>query len=638
MRVLLAFVAILIAAPMHADGEQDPLAVAFGTLPVMWNARLSPDGSMMSYLTMHSSDLPIAVSLDVGSGEVSLLLASKRDDYDLNWCDWATNDRLVCGFYGVASQFGDMFGASRLVAVDRDGSDMRVLLQGQLRNEGQFSNWQDRIVDWLVDSPKYVLVAKREGGGTGTTRLNIHNGRSRLNRGERDGVWSWLSDGRGTPRCRLSIGKIKQRWSCRGVGDADDWRIVDESRRELQRVSYHAAGFGDDPNHLMALKNVGGRIVLWREDLANPEDSEVVFAHPDVDIDYPMFIGKHRRMVGVWYTTDRLRVHFFDAAVQRVVRQLEASFPDRVVSVVDESWDRRFYLVWVGSDVDPGSYYRLDLDAKKLVKIGVAYPKLAGRALAPMRHIDYTARDGVQIPAYLTLPPGGPRQGLPAVILPHGGPTARDEWGFDWIAQFLAARGYAVLQANYRGSGGYGEDWVGDGGFKDWKRAMADLSDGATHLVDSGIADPKRMCMVGWSYGGYASLLSVAVEPDRYRCAVAIAPVADPWMWVRQWQGTSAKRAASEFVGNDDEVLTKGSPRARVGDIQVPVLLFHGDEDINVSVEHARSMAEALEDANKSVSYVEYEEADHGLRRNAYRIDMLTRIGTFLDEHTGVPR
>jgi dipeptidyl aminopeptidase/acylaminoacyl peptidase len=312
-------------------------------------------------------------------------------------------------------------------------------------------------------------------------------------------------------------------------------------------------------------------------------------------------------------------------------------FEGKHVGVIDESWDRRFYIVHVASDRDPGAFYRFDTQQKQLLRISAQFPPLESRSLAEMKAIRYPARDGPEIPGYLTLPVASGNGPLPAVILPHGGPESRDYWEFDWIVQFLAAKGYAVLQSNYRGSGGYGSDWAGEGGFRAWRTAINDLTDGARYLVDQGIADPARICVVGWSYGGYASLMSGVEEPDRYRCLVSIAGVSDPAKLIEDSRHFVNRKYVAKFVSRDEEVIKRGSPLKRAAEIRAPVLLFHGDQDLNVSIEHSQKMAKALKRAKKSVQYIEYEGVEHSIRRNGYRVDMLDTIGAFLDAHIGQP-
>jgi dipeptidyl aminopeptidase/acylaminoacyl peptidase len=226
-----------------------------------------------------------------------------------------------------------------------------------------------------------------------------------------------------------------------------------------------------------------GRRALFMVDLANDRERRLVFAHPSLDVAGVSALGKHERLVGAGYVEDRPHLHFFDPRIEEIHGLLLRQFPGQMISVADESWDQRFYLVFASTDREPGSHYRLDADGRQLLRIARAYPALAARELAPMQAIRYRAEDGVEIPIYLTLPPGSRPEGLSAVILPHGGPSARDYWSYDFLVQFLAANGYAVLQSNYRGSAGYGADWEGEGGFRQWRRAVADITAGARHLI-----------------------------------------------------------------------------------------------------------------------------------------------------------
>ena len=238
------------------------------------------------------------------------------------------------------------------------------------------------------------------------------------------------------------------------------------------------------------------------------------------------------------------------------------------------------------------------------------------------------------IPAYVTIPAGTAGKNLPAVVLPHGGPSARDEWGFDWLAQFLSARGYAVIQPNYRGSTGYGQSFEGANGFKDWRKAISDVNDAARYLVEQGIADKDRMAIVGWSYGGYAALQAAAVEPGLYKAVTAIAPVTDLSLLKRQADEYTSSELVREFVGSGQHVRD-GSPLKNAAAINVPVLLVHGDLDLNVGIAHSAKMADALQGLGRPVEFLRYKQLDHYLEDSDARVQMLTRIGTMLDKAIG---
>jgi dipeptidyl aminopeptidase/acylaminoacyl peptidase len=229
----------------------------------------------------------------------------------------------------------------------------------------------------------------------------------------------------------------------------------------------------------------------------------------------------------------------------------------------------------------------------------------------------------------------GPAKGRPAVVLPHGGPSARDSFGFDWLAQFLASRGYAVIQPNYRGSAGYGDEFLGENAFRDWKKAMSDISASAQYLVNQGIADAGKLAIVGWSYGGYAALQSATLEPDRYKAVVAIAPVTDLSLLRRESDDYINGKIARDFIGSDGVNLRQGSPLQNAARIKAPVLLVHGDLDLNVRITHSTKMADAIQKAGTPVELVRYQELEHQLDDSNARAEMLMKIGQLLDRTIG---
>jgi dipeptidyl aminopeptidase/acylaminoacyl peptidase len=271
-----------------------------------------------------------------------------------------------------------------------------------------------------------------------------------------------------------------------------------------------------------------------------------------------------------------------------------------------------------------------DKATKRLGEIAIARPPLEGRTLSPVKPITYTAADGTQIPAYLTLPVGSSGKNLPAIVMPHGGPSARDEWGFDWLAQFYAAQGFAVIQPNFRGSAGYGEGWFVENGFKSWRVAIGDVNDAGRWLVREGIANPAKLAIVGWSYGGYAALQSGVTEPALFRAIVAIAPVTDLRMLIDQSAGFTNSALVARFVGSGEHVAS-GSPRQHAGKITAPVLMFSGDQDLNVDISHSREMDQALRAAGKRTELIVYKGLDHSIVDSGARADMLQRSLDFLN-------
>ena len=614
--------------------KADPLAVKFGTLPDVRDMRLSPDGSKVSVIKWFDQDIPAAVVYDLHTGKGKIVASSKKGEFNVRWCDWGNNKRLLCGYRAIAKTFGinGYYPMTRLVAVNADGSKMKVLLERKLREE--FSQFQDRIVDWLPDDSDNVLVQVPMTEGSSVAKLNIDTGFTSTEDRMRESSRSWIADGRGNVRLYQEVTPDKSVWRVRRTKD-DGWQILHESKMIDLDDSFSPVGFSDNENELLFFDENDGRMALWAQDLSTGEEPHIVFSSDSVDVDNILTLGKYERLVAVGYVTDRPHLHFFDKAIANIHASVQAQFPDDGIDVIDESWDKRYYLVYVSSDQDPGAIYRLDNTTHQMGRLSTLYPKLTGTPIAPVKTISFRARDGVDIPGYLTLPIDNSGNPLPTVVFPHGGPQSRDVGDFDPIVQFLAAKGYAVLQVNFRGSGGYGSEWEGAGGFQNWRQAIRDITDGAKSLIADGTTDPNRMCVVGWSYGGYASLMSVIEEPILYQCAVSIAGVTDPKTFVRDYSDFLDRRAVRAFVGHDDEVINEGSPQRRASEIKVPILLFHGEKDLNVSVEQSKEMAERLESADVPYEYVVYKDVDHSIERNQYRIDMLSRIGEFLEKNIG---
>jgi dipeptidyl aminopeptidase/acylaminoacyl peptidase len=361
-----------------------------------------------------------------------------------------------------------------------------------------------------------------------------------------------------------------------------------------------------------------------------------VFARPDIDVDGLMRLGRGQRVIGVTFATDRRQAYYFDPVLSKLAQSLGKALPDMpLINFEGASADEQKLLIWAGGDTNPGQYFVFDRISKKLTRLILSRPELADFTLASVKSIVIRAGDGSSIPAYLTLPPGSSGKGLPAIVMPHGGPDARDEWGFDWLAQYSANRGYAVLQPNFRGSTGYGDSWFQQNGFKSWKVAIGDIIDSGKWLISQKIADPSKLAIVGWSYGGYAALQSGVTAPELFKAIIAIAPVTDLNALKEQYRGYSNFDNVSAYIGNGPHIVD-GSPARNADKISVPVLLFHGDLDQNVRVTASQLMADRLKAASKRVELIVFPGLSHGLNDSSARVDMLQRSDTFLRSTMGI--
>jgi dipeptidyl aminopeptidase/acylaminoacyl peptidase len=343
-----------------------------------------------------------------------------------------------------------------------------------------------------------------------------------------------------------------------------------------------------------------------------------------------------QQLQGAIFSGSEQAIRWIDAKAERRSAALQRTFASSHLSIVGRSSDYKRVVVLAENATHPPIYYLVDFNTKTADVINEKYPLLNGVKLGPVQEFHYEARDKYALMAYLTLPPDSAGKNLPTVILPHGGPEARDDSGFDWLAQFLASRGYAVLQPQYRGSSGFGRAHA-DAGRHQWGlRMQDDVTDGVRAIIDKGIADPERICIVGWSYGGYAALAGAAFTPELYRCAASIAGVSDLPVMLRQTAKSDGKESDSlaywrDHIGSstDPQVVAK-SPARSATTIRAPILLMHGSEDTIVPIIQSQIMARALDAAHKEYSFVELPGDDHNLYTSAMRLRMLSELEKFL--------
>ncbi|MFO1426435.1 MAG: S9 family peptidase [Steroidobacteraceae bacterium] len=575
----------------------------------------------------------VLLDMDLAAGTTKAILAGDAGHFRLESCEFKNEQRLLCRFAGVEFMHGEPFWTSRLYALNSDGSDGKVLVQNGRAGAAQF---QDRIVDELEDDPRHVLIQLDDDRNVypSVFRLDVYTGQLTKVLQERTPITHWFGDGRGVVRFGYGYQSTsgEAQYVARDTADSH-WRVLLKFDR-FDQAAIHVLGFGDEPDALIVSETHGGRRAIWEMDLRDNREKHLLFSHPEVDAGGIYQWPGSNSVVGFFYATERPQLKLVDARAAAVHRALDALLPDTFNEVIGGSRDATRLLVHASSDVNAGTYFVLDTRKSTAVKLGAARPELAAAPLAPMKSVQVPGPGGIRIPGYLTLPVGSTGRGLPTIVMPHGGPYARDVWGFDPLLQMLVSRGYAVLQLNFRGSTGYGAEWF-TAGYQGWGTVMhEDITAGAHWLVESGIADPKRMCIVGWSYGGYAALIGGIKEPALYRCIVSIAGVGDlsglQSEYDRFYGGRYAVRAS---IGAED--LKANSPRRRAAEIRVPVLLVHGDRDTQSHVSQSRDMAKALERAGRPYELVVIEDGDHALSRPEWRLLLYRKLEVFLGQHLG---
>lgn len=646
---LIAGSAMAATAPLADDAR------AFGAREGAWSIDISPSGSKILYLTAGAGRTTLAKVVDVASGQSKTIIGTDGKPESLQWCGFASDQYLVCGYGGQARIDGVILGFSRLMALGSSGGAPRLLGQPRSSNDAGIRQVDGQVIDWLSGSDGAVLMAReyvpevglqsinagRKKDGLGVDRIDLATLKSESVEPPRVEFSSYTTDGLGQVRLVAIAKSVVDSQYLNGVTRyryreerSSDWKDLGQYDQRDGSGIYPLA-VEAETNAAYVLKKLDGRDALYRMKLDGSRATSLVASDARFDIDGVIRPGKGRRVIGYTLVNDRTRNIYFDPEYGKLATGLGKALPAKPLihfSGSDRSGDKQ--LIFASADIHPGTYYLLDRKTKQMLEVAQSRPLLANRKLATVTHVTYPVADGTHIPAYVTLPSDRAAKNLGAVVLPHGGPSSRDEWGFDWLAQFFAARGYAVIQPNYRGSAGYGDKWMNENGWRGWQTSIGDVTSAARYLVAQGIADPGRLAIVGWSYGGYAALQSAAVEPALYNAVVAIAPVTDLALLKKDAEQFTSGRLVKEFVGSGPHV-TEGSPLRRVASITAPVLLVHGDMDGNVGIGHSVKMADALRAAGKTAEFVRFDGLDHQLDDSEARVEMLTKIGALLDRTIG---
>lgn len=637
-------------AQTPAPAAPADLAVAFGAREQVRQISLSPDGTKIAIVAPQAGQAAALLIGDlVAGGAPRRILSSSGDPDRLTRCDWATAKRLVCRVYMVIKSTQTLT-YTRLLAIDADGQNLKALSADSTPFQTGVAQSGGTLLDWGADDTSGNLLIARTfipeattGRRTAETRegygvevVDTVKVARRTVEPPRAEAVEYISDGHGTVRIAGHRSRSPSGYDSNIIryfyrkADNRDWLPLGDLTVDGSGKGFNPYAVDRASNAVYGFERVDGYQALWKVALDGSLKREQVLARSDVDVDGLLTIGRHKRVVGASYATDRRVAVFFDPALERLQSSLAKALPGKPqVSFLDASSDESKLLLVAGGDTEPGRYYVYDKGTKRLEEVLLARPQLDGVALAKVQPMTYPAADGTAIPGYLTLPPGKTSaRGLPAIVMPHGGPGARDEWGFDWLSQYFAARGFAVLQPNFRGSAGYGDAWFRKNGFQSWRTAIGDVNDAGRWFVAQGV-DPAKLAVFGWSYGGYAALQSAVVDPALFRAIVAVAPVTDLDMLREESRNFTNFLLVDSFIGKGPHVAA-GSPARHAERITAPVLMFHGDLDGNVGVRESRVMADKLRDAGKAVDYVEYKGLDHYLEDSEARRDMLSRSDAFL--------
>jgi len=579
--------------------------------------RLSPDGKSLAWLEPWERRLNLTVQ-NLADGSSRRVTAAR--ERDLSGYVWVSSDRLVY----VQDTGGDE--NYRLYAVSRDGGNPIDLTP--------FPGVKCDIVDDLEQDDDHILfqMNRRDPQVFDVYRLNVHDGSMSLI-GENPGnIQSWFTDHDGKLRLAMTTDGVNTSLLVRET-EAGKWRTVATyDFKEYVRPQL----FTFDNRAIYVASNLGrDTLAIAEYDLTLGREAKVLFEHDEVDVDNLMFSRARQCLTGVAFEVDKLDYHFFDEARAELQTFIDGRLPGRQNTVVSHSRDENHSIVLSGSDRTLGEYYLLDAQARTLTHLFKISPWLDERHMAETQPIRYTARDGLAIRGYLTLPPGLEPKSLPLIVHPHGGPWARDRWGFDPELQFLASRGYAVLQINFRSSAGFGRRFL-EAGFGQWGLGMQDdITDGVRWAIDESIADPARIAIYGGSYGGYAALVGLTKTPDLYACGISYVGVSNLFTWIESippyWK--PYLEMLYEMVGHperDRERFEATSPFFNVDAIVAPLFVAQGANDPRVRKQESDQIVAALRARGVEVTYMVKENEGHGFVNEENRFEFYREMERFL--------
>ncbi len=639
MKRLLASCAIAAASCVAAAADDKPSIESLFKLPQYRSMAISPDGKHIAALAPLRGRQNIMV---IDLADRKAVAATAFEKLDVVSVRWLNSNRLLFSVGRLGTRVDDSLGGG-LLAIDRDGKNQHAMDEpaGTVARPLLFiRSLPDESYEFIAQQ---LIVDRQRLGAGALFRVDSRNGRrTPISLGQPDSAAgeSWIVDSKGIARVLVANGAGRARIYYR-AGEDSPWKKLDEYS-VYSGARWAPLDLAEDNRHLYVTSWQGrdkGAVMLY-----DPETNtfgEVLAAHPQVDLS--SLIRSYGKVVGASFDADKIGVAWFDEDLAKVQESIDRALP-ATTNLLSWSRDRERFVVTAISDVLPGSFYLLERKSGKLEWLADSKPWIDPRKMTHVTPVRYTARDGLEIPAYLTVPRDTAGKNLPMVVMVHGGPwVSGDTWYFNPEVQLLASRGYAVLQPNFRGTTRYGWKHFSSS-FKQWGLAMQDdISDGVKWAVDQGIADPKRVCIYGASYGGYATLMGLAKTPELYKCGIDYVGVTDLKLFATAtWSDFAYSEFLSfgvkEMIGNiegDEERLRNTSPVEMASRIRAPVLMAYGAADVRVVPEHGTRMKAALESVGQHPQWMMVDGEGHGFRELSNQVMFYGAMEKFLDENIG---
>ncbi len=607
------------------NAPADPVAMEdFFKDPQSGQYRISPNGEMIIFLAPHKGRKNVFMRRLDDTAATALTEETERSIYDVFW---ESDDRIVY----IKDIGGDE--NMHILSVKPDGSE--------LKDHTPFEKVRSDVLDILEDRPDEMLIQnnKRNPQIFDVYLLNTKTNEIKMVAENPGNITGWITDHDGKIRVAVTADGVNTSLLYRET-EQDPFKTVITTSFKETLVPYL---FTFDNQNLYCGSNLGrDKTALIEFDPRAAKEIKLIYENPDVDIDGIDYSRKGKKLTLVNYQTDKPQKYFLDDETKSIYEKIRSQIPDYSFSVTRKNKEEDKLLIYANSDRYFGGYYFYDVKADNFIKLADFAPWLKEDNMAEMKPVHYTSRDGLKINGYLTLPKGIEPKNLPVVINPHGGPWARDSWGFNPEIQFLANRGYAVLQMNFRGSTGYGRKFW-ESSFKQWGRKMQDdVTDGVKWLIREGIADSSHVAIYGGSYGGYATLAGVTLTPELYACAVDYVGVANMFTFMNTippyWE--PFRKMFYEMVGDpvkDSLMLAEVSPVFHVDRVRSPLLIAQGANDPRVNKAESDQMVDALRKRGLTVDYIVKDNEGHGFYNQENQFDFYRAMEKFFDQHLKKP-
>jgi dipeptidyl aminopeptidase/acylaminoacyl peptidase len=615
--LLTAFFTLLFLVSCGNDIEKAPKISTeeFFRNPEQTNFQLSPCGDYFTYLKPVNKRMNIFIE-NLKDSSTSQLTNS---EFDIISYFWANSSKIL---YLVDETGGENY---KLFSIN--------LKENKVEDISPKDSASVYIIDPLVEIEDELIVGlnQRDPKIFDVYRLNLKNNKYTLVAENPGNITKWLTDNNGKIRAALQTDGVNTGLLYRD-NENEEFRLIERSNF---RETFVPVMFTFDNKNLYIKSNrYRDKIALIIYDPINKKEIETVFQNSEVDLDNAIISTKKEKVLGVTYTTYKKNYKFFDKERADVQNYLENNFPNYLVNIVSTNSDETKYLVRVSSDKSHSSYYYFNKESKIVRKLADESPWLNEKDMSSMKPITYKSRDGLTIHGYLTLPKGYDAEDLPIIVYPHGGPWLRNVWGFDPVVQLFANRGYAVLQMNYRGSTGYGKEFW-EKGFKEWGRNIQnDIADGVDWLIKQEIADPEKIGIFGYSFGGYSSLMNVSIYPDKYKFAVSLNGIVDFADLINSvppyWE--PFKEMIYEMVANpntDSLMIAAYSPTEISDSVKVPVLIAQGKNDTRVKPISVDRYVANLKSNGVYVKYIFMEDEGHSIIKEENRIKFYKETESF---------